>query len=93
MMHLLAFTPLYDPLSALYPALNEYWLWMAAPLVLAISVVYKCTRITELRNLPKDAAIMSVQILLVMGLAAVVLATGYWAYLRLPQMVGGVLGS
>ncbi len=78
----LAFTPLYDPLYALFPWMSDYWLWMVVPLVLAISVVYKGTRVTTLKSLPKDAAIMSAQIVVVMALAGVVLACGYWAYLK-----------
>ena len=36
----------------------------------------------RLQDLPRDAVIMSAQMLLVMAFAAVVLASGYWAYLR-----------
>jgi len=80
--NLLAFTPLYDPLPALYPGMSDQWLWMVLPLVVAISVVYKTTRLEHLKSLPRDAAIMSAQMLLVMAFAAVLLACGYWAYLR-----------
>ncbi len=83
MSHLLAFTPLYDPLPALYPGMSDQWLWMVLPLVIAISVVYKATRLERLKDLPRDAAIMSAQMLLVMAFAAVILASGYWAYLRI----------
>ena len=81
-MNMLAFTPLYDPLFALYPHLADNWLWMVLPLVIAISVVYKCTRVKTLKDLPRDAGVMCAQILVVMAFAAVVLACGYWAYLR-----------
>ena len=78
----LAFTPLYDPLFALYPRMSDHWLWFVIPLVLAISIVYKSTRVQSLRALPKDAAIMSAQIVVIMAFAAVVLASGYWMYLK-----------
>ena len=79
---LLAFTPLYDPLFALYPRMSDHWLWLAIPLVLAVSIVYKGTRVQSLKTLPKDAAIMCAQIVLVMAFSAVVLASGYWMYLK-----------
>ncbi len=82
-MNLLAFTPLYDPLSGLYPGMSNYWLWLVLPLVVAVSIVYKCTRIPNVRDLPKAAALMSFQIIVVMAFAAFILAAGYWAYIRL----------
>ena len=82
-MHLLAFTPLYDPLTALFPGLSDFWLMLVLPLVVAISVVYKCTRIERLADLPKEAAVMSVQIIVVMLFAALILAMGYWGYVRI----------
>ena len=60
----IAFTPLWDPLFALYPGMSEQWLWLAIPLVVVISLVYKCTRVTELRTLPREAAIMSAQVVM-----------------------------
>ena len=81
-MNFLAFQPLYDPLPALYPHMSDHWLWMVIPLVLVISVVYKCTRVTSLKDLPKEAAIMSTQITVVMAFAAVLLIFGYWGYVK-----------
>ena len=86
---LLAFTPFYDPLFALFPQMSEHWLWLALPLVLAICIVYKGTRVQTLKALPKDAAIMCAQIVLVMAFAAVALAGGYWMYLK---YVGPMVG-
>ncbi len=77
-----AFVPLYDPLFALYPGMSSYWLWLAVPLVVLISVVYKGARVESLKTLPRDAAVMSAQLLLVMAFAGAVLAVGYWAYLH-----------
>jgi hypothetical protein len=83
-MTILAFTPLYDPLTAVVPQLSDYWLWLVVPLVLAIGIVYKGTRIASVRQLPKDVTIMSVQVMIVMVVAATLLAAGYWAYIRIP---------
>jgi hypothetical protein len=79
----LAFVPLYDPLFAVFPGMSEQWLWLVIPLVVVISLVYKCTRVQSLGTLPRDAAIMCLEIIVVMVLAAVVLAAGYWGYLRI----------
>ena len=81
-MNLLAFTPLIDPLPALYPWMSDYWLLLAVPLVLAISVVYKGTRIKKLKRLGWEAGVMSMQILVLMALAAAALDGLYWVWLR-----------
>lgn len=78
----LAFTPFFDPLPALFPAMDEYWLFLVIPLVVAICLVYKATRLKELRGLPKEAAIMSAQILVLMVFAAAALGGLYWAAVR-----------
>jgi len=82
-IHLLAFTPLYDPLTAIFPGLSEFWLALVLPLVVAISVVYKCTRVERLADLPREAAVMSAQIIVIMIFAALILALGYWGYVRI----------
>jgi hypothetical protein len=82
MMPMLAFMPLYDPLYALHPRMGEYWLWLAIPLVFMISVVYKGTRVESLKSLPREAAIMIGQLIVVMGVAAFILACGYWTYVH-----------
>lgn len=82
MIGLLAFVPLYDPLPALFPQMSDYWLWLVLPLVIAISIVYKCTRIESVRALPRESAIMSLQIMLVMAFAAAILAGGYYGYVH-----------
>jgi hypothetical protein len=79
---MLAFTPLYDPLPALYPGMSDHWIWLVIPLVLAISIVYKTTRLEKLADLPREAAVMTAQMLIVMVVAAALLSGGYWAYLR-----------
>jgi hypothetical protein len=79
---ILAFTPFFDPLPALYPGMDEYWLFLVIPLVIAISVVYKGTRMKDLRGLPRDATVMSVQILVTMVFAAAALGSLYWVAIR-----------
>ena len=81
-MNMLAFVPLYDPLPALYPGMSEQWLWLVIPLVVAISVVYKCTRVLSVKTLAREAIVMSVQLIGVMIFAGFVLGFGYWAYLK-----------
>ena len=82
MMWMLAFTVFFDPLTALFPGMDEYWLLLVIPLVVAISVVYKGTRMKELKMLPRDATIMSVQILFLMVFAAAALGGLYWVAAR-----------
>ncbi|HVS71581.1 MAG TPA: hypothetical protein VHQ47_10030 [Phycisphaerae bacterium] len=74
---ILAFTPFVDPLSALLPHMDGYWLWLVIPLVVAISVIYKGTRLDNLRRLPGQVFIMSFQILVVMVAAAFLLDLFY----------------
>ncbi len=81
-MNILAFMPLYDPLPALFPGMSEQWLWLVIPLAVAISVVYKCTRVPDLKTLPRDAARMSLELIVVMAFAGFVLAAGYWVYIH-----------
>jgi len=82
-MMMLAFTPLIDPLTALYPGMSDYWLLLVLPLVIAISVIYKGTRIKHLRQLPREATIMTMQIVLLMVVAAGILGGLYWAWIRI----------
>ena len=81
-MNLLAFTPLYDPLSAMFPGMSDYWLWLVLPLLLAISIIYKGTRLENLRRLPAQALVMTIQILMVMAAAAILLDGLYWFMTR-----------
>lgn len=82
-MNVLAYTPLLDPLTAVLPGMDDYWLWLVIPLVVAITVVYKGTREKDLRKLPAGVLVMSIQILMVMVGSAVLLAGGYWVAVRM----------
>jgi len=57
-----------DPLP-----LEDYWLLLLFPLVLAISVVYKAIKIENLSQLPWQATVMAGQIIAFMVGAAVLL--------------------
>jgi hypothetical protein len=80
--HLLAFTPLIDPLSSIFPNLDDYWLILVIPVVLAISLVYKGTRVATVRRLPVEAATMAAQILILMLVASVGLYALTYLWLR-----------
>ena len=49
------------------------------PLLIAICLVYKGTKVDQLRHLPKEAARLFVQIVVVMTLAALAISLAYWA--------------
>ena len=76
------FTPLLDPLTALYPRLSDYWLWLAIPLVIAIGIVYKGTRIADVTKLPRAVLIWSIQVVLAMIFAGLLLSGIYWVWIR-----------
>ncbi|HUO08840.1 MAG TPA: hypothetical protein VM008_11105 [Phycisphaerae bacterium] len=78
----LAYTIFFDAITSLFPNMDEYWLLLVIPLVVAITLVYKGTRMKELRTLPRDATIMSVQILVLMVFAAAALGGLYWIAVR-----------
>ena len=79
---MLGFSPLFDPLPALYPWMSDYWLVLVIPLVIAISVVYKGTRVEPLQRLPMQVLLMTTQILVLMVVAAIALDGLYWIWLR-----------
>ncbi len=50
----LAVRPLLDPLP-----LWDYWPWLLLPLVVGVSVVYKSIKCRNMREVPKEAAIIA----------------------------------
>lgn len=60
----MAWRPFLDPLP-----IDRYWLAMLIPLALAISLVYKAIRLSDLKQLPRQAALMAFQMLFYMALA------------------------
>jgi hypothetical protein len=65
----LAWRPLLDPLP-----LHEQWMWLLLPLSAAIAVVYKTLKLDDLRQLPRQAARLTVLIVVSMIVAAI----GLW---------------
>lgn len=74
---MLAYTPLLHPITALYPDLYRYWILLALPLLVAICLVYKGTRIANLADLPAAAGKMFVQCVLAIGALAVAVLLVY----------------
>lgn len=72
MSHLLA-TLFINSLQALWPRADNYQPWAVVPLVAAISIVYKGTKLPDLHDLPWAATKLTLQILVVMVVAAVLL--------------------
>lgn len=70
MLNLLAYTPFIDPLP--YHG-NAGWVWLFIPLTVLVSTAYKTIKVDRLEHVPKQAATLSVQIILLMSLAAAVL--------------------
>lgn len=69
MTSLLAYVPFRDPVP-----IDQYWLLLLLPLVVAIALVYKAIKVTDLSRLPREAAVLSAQIVAFMVLAA----AGLW---------------
>ena len=68
-MSLLAFAPFLQPLP-----LWNYWAWLLIPLCIAVSVVYKTIKCRHVRQIPREAAAITMWIILAMiGVAAGVL--------------------
>ena len=70
MSHLLA-TLFLDPIPVWA---DSVWPWLLIPLALGVSLVYKCVKCRTMREVPREAAVITVWIILGMVAAAVVLA-------------------
>jgi hypothetical protein len=66
-----AYRPFKDPLPVWQ---NSRWPWLLLPLALAVSLVYKSIRCKSMRRVPREAAGLTVFIILGMAVAGVVLA-------------------
>lgn len=64
----LAWRPFLEPLP-----LDDYWLILLIPMIVAVSVVYKTIRIDDLAELPRQAAYLALQIAAFMAMAAAAL--------------------
>lgn len=65
----LAYRPFIDPIS-----IHRLWYLLLIPLAVLVALSYKAVRIPDLRDLPRQVAVMTVQI--VLGIAALGVA-GY----------------
>ncbi len=57
-------------------------MWLLVPLVVAISVVYRGTKVKRLAELPKSAGWLAVQIIVVMVVAAGALYGIHYFFIR-----------
>jgi len=64
----LAWRPLLDPMP-----IDAYWLWLLTPMVVAVAIVYKAIKLDDLSQLPRQAASLAVQFVVLMIMAAAVL--------------------
>lgn len=60
--HTLAlYRPFLDPIDA-----HKYWFLLLVPLAIGISFAYKAVRVPDLREFPRQLAVMTIQIILAM---------------------------
>ena len=65
---MLAYRPLLDPLP-----IDRHWPWLLLPIAALIALAYKAIKLEDLAELPRQATIMTVQIIVGMMLAAAAL--------------------
>lgn len=68
MLTTLVYRPFLDPLP-----IAPYWLMLMPPMAIAVAVVYKTVRVHNLADLPRQATVLSLQIIVFMVLAAAAL--------------------
>jgi hypothetical protein len=73
---MLAYTPFLQPLPVW-----DYWLWLLVPLTVGFSIIYKSIKCAKMSQVPREAAQISVMILISMAAAAVVL----WIVVRVRE--------
>jgi hypothetical protein len=61
MLTLLAYTPFIDPIKA-----DKWWYLLLIPMSLGIAIAYKGVRTADLKDLPRQVLIMTVQIVVTM---------------------------
>lgn len=71
MIHPLAWTPFLDPIPIWS---NAVWPWLIVPLTIAVSLVYKSVKCRHMRQVPREAAVIALWIILGMIIAAGLLA-------------------
>ena len=65
---ILAYTPFLEPLKVW-----DYWPWLIIPLCFAVSLVYKCVRVPDMRRVGVEAAVATFWVLAGMAAAAMAL--------------------
>ena len=60
--------------------IDDYWVWFALPLVIAIAVVYKTLKGHPPRRLPREAGLLVIQILVFLVAAALLLSLITWVW-------------
>jgi hypothetical protein len=65
-LNLLAYTPFIDPINA-----HKWWYLLLIPVALLVSIAYKAVRVESMKDYPKEVAVMTVQIVVVMMLLGV----------------------
>lgn len=68
MMWILAWKPFLQPLPV-----DDYWLLLLGPLVVAICLVYKAIKVENLDQLPRQTLNLTLQFVALMAIAAAVL--------------------
>ena len=68
---LAAYRPFLDPL----PYSWDFWPWLLLPLVVGVAVVYKSIKCRSMKQVPREAAGITLWILAGLGAAAIVLVT------------------
>lgn len=64
----LAFRPFLDPVPV-----DQYWMLLLLPMVIAIAVVYKTIKTDRLEKIPREATVLAAQIVAFMVMAAAAL--------------------
>ncbi len=59
MTTLLAYRPFLDPID-----LHRYWFVLIFPMAFFIALAYKAVRVPDLRTMPREVAVMTIQIVL-----------------------------
>ncbi|MFA9479379.1 hypothetical protein ACERK3_13900 [Phycisphaerales bacterium AB-hyl4] len=65
---LLAWRPLLDPLP-----IDNVWMILLLPLSVGVAIVYKTIKLNDMATLPRQAAVLSAQIIVFMLLAAAII--------------------
>jgi hypothetical protein len=61
MMGVLGYVPFIDPLDV-----HQWWYLLLIPVALLVSIAYKACRVESLSDFPREVAVMTVQIVVVM---------------------------